>query len=322
VLLHNGVKVPALACGTGGDNSESAQVTVNAALTAGIRHIDTAYDYGDQAGVGKAVRQWDASRASGSDPAFLTTKVPGCGVPTQGLMPPCFNNTLKLFEEDASLLGRGVDLLLIHFPPLLGCIPANCKHMQEQWHALEQLLDTGKVRAIGVSNYCKKCLQCIMETATVMPMVNQVQYHVGMGPDFGSGLLQFCAQNDIAAFAYSPLGGGRVLAADSPFTTLAKQIAPGYKWDPKAHGESWAPWGKNVTAAQIALAWIGQKRGALPQLGLVTKSNNPTYLWEDLGSMGSPAWGWQLTTQDRGALDELGGSALACKHEAPGGCCK
>ena len=56
-----------------------------------------------------------------------------------------------------------------------------------QWRALETLYEQKKARAIGVSNYCKECLQCLLKTANVMPMVNQVQYHVGMGADFGQG---------------------------------------------------------------------------------------------------------------------------------------
>ena len=141
ILLHNGVRMPAIACGTGGDNNNSAQVTVSAALLAGFAHIDTAHDYNDQAGVGKAIHLFQQPR----QPLFLTSKVPGCGVPTQGLMPPCFNNTLKAVEEDLLLLNytsaastsAGVDLMLVHFPPLLGCIEANCAHMQQQWAALE-----------------------------------------------------------------------------------------------------------------------------------------------------------------------------------------
>ena len=102
--------MPAIACGTGGDNNASAQVTVHAALTAGFRHIDTAHDYGDQAGVGEAIAAWNSAHPppppGDGQPVWLTTKVPGCGVPTQGLMPPCYNNTLLAAEEDLSLLGK------------------------------------------------------------------------------------------------------------------------------------------------------------------------------------------------------------------------
>ena len=122
IRLRNGLRIPAIACGTGGDNNASAQVTVHAALTAGFRHIDTAHDYGDQAGVGEAIAAWNSAHppppAGDGQPVWLTTKVPGCGVPTQGLMPPCYNNTLLAAEEDLSLLGKKK---LAFFEPLL-CI--------------------------------------------------------------------------------------------------------------------------------------------------------------------------------------------------------
>lgn len=145
LLLHNGVRMPAIACGTGGDDNSSAQVTVGAALQAGFTHIDTAHDYNDQAGVGKAIQEFGGIGPFGPEQLFLTSKVPGCGVPTQGLMPPCLNNTLQAVKDDLALLNytsraatsAGVDLMLVHFPPLLGCVDANCAHMQQQWAALE-----------------------------------------------------------------------------------------------------------------------------------------------------------------------------------------
>ena len=86
---------------------------------------------------------------------------------------------------------------------------------------------------------------------------------------------------------------------------------------------------QNVTAAQVALAWIGQKNPESAhggqQVGFVTKSSNPTYLAEDLG-----IWAWSdgvtfpavLSAADRYALDHLTATSLQCKEEAPGGCCK
>jgi 2,5-diketo-D-gluconate reductase A len=76
-VLSNGVQMPAIACGTGGDTNSTAPTTVAAALGAGFTHIDTAADYGDQHGVGLAIKA--VPRKS----IFLTTKIPGCGVPTQ-----------------------------------------------------------------------------------------------------------------------------------------------------------------------------------------------------------------------------------------------
>jgi diketogulonate reductase-like aldo/keto reductase len=96
ITLSNGVKMPAIACGTGGDNNASAQTTVAAAFAAGFTHIDTAADYGDQGGVGVAIKAVNNGRKS----LFLTTKIPGCGVPTQGLPPPCLENSVKKIASD------------------------------------------------------------------------------------------------------------------------------------------------------------------------------------------------------------------------------
>ena len=250
IPLTSGTRMPAIACGTGGDSNASATSLVATALAAGFTHIDTAHDYNDQGGVGDALARADRSAV------FLTSKVPGCGVPTQGLMPPCYNNTLRLVDEDLALLQTDyVDLMLIHFPPLGGCLPSNCAHMQQQWAGLEAAYKAKKARAIGVSNYCKECLQCVMETATVTPMVNQVggscesptgsnvllamsvqqlrcamklvdvcwcsmrceqvQYHVGMGPEIPGGLLEYCVLHGIAVMAYSPLGKNMVTKEES-----------------------------------------------------------------------------------------------------------
>jgi predicted oxidoreductase len=104
---------------------------------------------------------------------------------------------------------------------------------------------------------------------------------VGMGADFGDNLLDFCAQNGIAVTAYSPLGGGAVLASGSPFEGPGKAIATKYKY--RGVNGTMQP----VQPAQVALAWIGQRHGAMPQMALVTKSNNPEYLAEDLALWGA-----------------------------------
>jgi diketogulonate reductase-like aldo/keto reductase len=67
---------------------------------------------------------------------------------------------------------------------LQGCVPSNCVHMQQQWAALEHAYLRGQARAIGVSNYCEQCVRCLLKTAKITPMVNQVQYHIGMGAGY------------------------------------------------------------------------------------------------------------------------------------------
>ena len=104
--------------------------------------------------------------------------------------------------DDITTLGTGyVDLLLLHFPPIDGCAGKSCTKMQEQWAGMEQLYKANLTRAIGVSNYCQECIECVLKNATVKPMVNQIQYHVGQGGD-PSGLLTFCKEQDIVVEAY------------------------------------------------------------------------------------------------------------------------
>ena len=81
--LSNGVKMPLVACGTGGDSVAAARTDVKIALTAGFLHIDTAHDYGCIKGVGDALAEWNTDHPGAREQIFLTSKVPGCGVPTQ-----------------------------------------------------------------------------------------------------------------------------------------------------------------------------------------------------------------------------------------------
>jgi len=286
--LRNGVQVPLVAMGTGGLNDTSAESAIKMALSVGYTHIDTAYDYHDQSGVGKALKTVNRSSV------FVTTKVPGCGVPGlppfYGVQPPCYNNTLRAANSDFDQLDTPyIDMILLHFPPVFGChLPYECQKMREQWEALESLYTAGKVRAIGVSNYCQNCIECLNGSAKIMPFLNQVQLHVGMGPD-PDGLVSFCKREQIVVEAYSPLAGGRLL---SNFT-VGKAIAAKH----------------NVSTAQVAFAWLAQ-RGEV----LVTATTNPIYAKEDLD-----LWSFTLDAQDLSQLDDLNNPQ--CRIEAPVGCC-
>ena len=298
VTLANGVVMPRVACGTGGDSSSAAKSAVQVALQAGCSHIDTAHDYACLPGVGEGIAAWLAGGAHVREDLFITSKVPGCGVPTQGLQPPCFSNTYTMASSDITTLvgAKGqVDLMLLHFPPLEGCaVAASCAKIQQQWGALEQLYVEKKARAIGVSNYCIACLECIAKNSTITPMVNQLQYHVGMGPD-PDGTLSYCAAHNVTIEAYSPLAGGRLLK-DPTFSALASTMLKKYNW---------------TSSAQVALAYVAQ-RG----LGIVTKSDNPQYLAEDLDLFAPQHI---IDAADRAKLDAV--TSVTCSLEAPGGCC-
>jgi diketogulonate reductase-like aldo/keto reductase len=273
VQLSNGVQLPLVAMGTGTSckyNSTDAELRVKMALSAGFNHIDTAFLYQNLPGVAAGIK--GVNRSS----LFITSKVPGCG--SALLLPPCYNNTVNETNQVLELLQTEyVDLMLLHQPPAMGCnASAGCLQAQEQWRALEDIyLTTHKIRAIGVSNYCQNCLECVAKAARVMPMANQVAYHVGMGGDPQS-LISYCEAHKIVIEAYSPLAEGAVLQNFTVGDKIAQRL--------------------NVSSAQVALGWLAQRQHVV----VTTSTNNTAHLVED-----RQLWDFSLTSQDFGDLDAL-----------------
>lgn len=241
ITLRNGVEMPLAAMGVWQYSPEEAEEAIGLALQVGFTHIDTANDYFNEVGVGRAIAKVPRSSV------FLTTKVPGCGVEGIGQSGalPCasaYAGTQKFNDANLELLNMSyVDLVLVHFPP--SAIGASsdqiCTYVQQQWKAMEEFYAANKTRAIGVSSYCPVHFECLKKTATVMPMVNQVLYHVGMGPDPGTiALKQYSLDNDIVLQAWSPLGDGdSTLITGDMVTTIAK-----------AHGKA--------SGATVSLKWV------------------------------------------------------------------
>jgi methylglyoxal/glyoxal reductase len=189
-ILSNGVKMPWFGLGVyktaDGPEVENA---VKWAIEAGYRSIDTASLYGNEAGVGKAIKESGVSR----EEIFVTTKVWNTD---QG-----YESTLRAFEESRSKLDlEYVDLYLIHWP--------GKDKYKDTWKALEKLYKEGKARAIGVSNFHVHHLQNLMADSEMKPMVNQVEYHPYLTQ---KELHQFCKEQGIQFEAWSPLGRGRIL---------------------------------------------------------------------------------------------------------------
>lgn len=197
--LHNGVKMPWFGLGVFKmKEGEEAVSSVKAAIEAGYRSIDTAAIYGNEEGVGQAIKEASVPR----EELFITTKVWNSN---QG-----YETTLAAFEESMTKLGLDyLDLYLIHWP-----MPAIGKY-KETWKALEKLYKDGRIRAIGVSNFHVTHLQDLIADCEVVPMVNQVEYHPRLTQ---AELHEFCKQNKIQLEAWSPLAQGQLL--DEP--TLAK----------------------------------------------------------------------------------------------------
>jgi 2,5-diketo-D-gluconate reductase A len=160
VTLRNGVLMPQLGLGTARVGDEEIRRTVAVALDIGYRLIDTAAKYENEAGVGRGIADTGVPRQD----VFVTTKLRGA---EQG-----FRSAGHALEASLRRLGLDyVDLYLIHWP-----LPRLDKYV-ESWHALEELLAEGKVRAIGVSNFLPVHLDRLAAESSTVPAVNQIELH-------------------------------------------------------------------------------------------------------------------------------------------------
>jgi diketogulonate reductase-like aldo/keto reductase len=155
------------------------------ALEMGYRHVDTAALYGNEADVGAAVRESGVPRGE----LFVTTKLRS---DDHG-----HDSALRAFDRSLERLGLDyVDLYLIHWP--------GSSRRQESWDALERILEEGRARAIGVSNYMVPHLREVLERGRVTPAVNQIELHPF---NYRSRLdvIELCREHGIAVEGYSPL---------------------------------------------------------------------------------------------------------------------
>lgn len=223
--LENGIRIPVIGFGTwqtpDGDVAEQATLD---ALNAGYRHIDTAAIYRNEEGVGRGIAKSGIPR----EEIFVTTKLWNDN--------HTYEDAKKALATSLEKLGLDyVDLYLIHWPNPVSIRENWQTRNQEVWRYMEDALDAGLVKAIGVSNFYDHHLTSLIETARVVPHVNQIQ----LSPS--EQLKEVVAANDkhgILSQAYSPLGTGTIL--DVP--TLV-EIAEKY--------------GK--TPAQVCIRWSLQK---------------------------------------------------------------
>ena len=188
--LSNGVKMPRLGLGTFlVQDGEIAYQTALHALKVGYRHIDTAQMYQNEASIGRAIIDSKIPR----EEIFITTKQRGHSTPEK--MRKQFLESLDKLKTDY------VDLYLIHWPN------HDKRINQQTWALFEELYREKKVRAIGVSNFQRHHIEDLIETATIKPMVNQVELHPGLSQ---IPLHKYLNENNIQIESYGPLMKGGV----------------------------------------------------------------------------------------------------------------
>ncbi|ARU51598.1 MAG: oxidoreductase [Microbacterium sp.] len=235
LTLNNGVELPALGYGVFQTPPEETTDAVTEALRVGYRHIDTAAAYGNERGVGDALKRSDLARGE----VFLETKV---WISDYG-----YDTTLHAFDKSAGKLGvETIDLLILH-----QALPSRFDLTIEAYKALEQLLADGKVRAIGVSNFMPEHLDRLLAETSVVPAVNQVEVH----PYFRQpDVLAADAEHGILTQAWSPIGGITFYRDGEHTSTLQDPTIVGIG---EAHGKS---------PAQVMLRWhLQQGRSAIPK---------------------------------------------------------
>ena len=288
VRLNNGVLMPAMAMGTGGFDNVTASVAVAEAIAGGLRHIHTAFDYFNLQGVARGIARSGVDRADLFVSGMTSPCVHPAAPPVRNVTDPAACEALTEAEARGVITQLGLkqlDLLMLHGPSAAfgstgPCDAGVCALNAAQWRAYARLLADGAVRAIGVSNFCQSCFECLLADATVpRPAVNQIQLHVGMGAD-PEGLLSYCAAAGVVVQAYSPLASGEVVS--DPLCTETGAAL-------------------NRSAAAVGLRWVLQNaalraNGSAPTL--VTKATTPAYVAEDV-----LAFEWELPTAAMAALD-------------------
>jgi 2,5-diketo-D-gluconate reductase B len=231
-----GVDVPAVGLGTWRLTGETCREAVHTALDVGYRHIDTAQAYGNERQVGNALRDSSVDR----NEVFLATKLE---TKNRG-----YEDVLRSTEESLAKLGTDyVDLLLVHHPNVT-------TPLRDTLAAMNELVDAGKVRHLGVSNFDIDGLDDARRLSEHGILTNQVQYN----PYWSQGeLLDYCRIHDVLLTAYSPLAHGGVL--DDP---VLAEIAARHDKSP----------------AQVAIRWLLQQ----PNVATVPKATSRDHLEANL----------------------------------------
>jgi diketogulonate reductase-like aldo/keto reductase len=266
------VLMPLVGAGTWQYNDTVAYQSLCKAFGQGVTFVDTAFSYGNQKGVSRAIADcYEGQRYK----LFVLTKVPG-GLTGEEVRAAHQQNMYDLNLEY-------VDHLMVHYPADWKATKASKAIRQEEWLALEEIYYSGKARSIGVSHYCPQHIDDILEIATVPPSINQVEYHVGSGDV--DGVIEKCRQNQITFMSFSPLCGPCEYEPKDSLINgdLVSDIARQY----------------NVTGAQVSLRFVVQQalENDSYMAGVIPKSNNVEHIRSNMD-----IFSFELSAEDMNRL--------------------
>lgn len=229
--LNTGASIPVIGLGTWQSAPGEVKDAVAHAIKVGYRHIDCAYCYGNESEVGEGIREGLKATGLSREDLFITTKL------------WCTYHTRVEENLDMSLRSLGleyVDLYLMHWPVAMNPVGNHEKFPKRSdgsrdlvierkpaatYKDMEKLLRTGKVKAIGVSNFSKQLLEQLLPSVNIVPAVNQIENHPLLPQQ---EILDFCRKHGVLVEAYSPLGStASPLMTDQNVVKIAEQLGVG-----------------------------------------------------------------------------------------------
>ncbi len=240
--MNNGLEIPKIALGTWMIDDDKVAEAVRQAVKIGYRHIDTAQGYENERGVGEGIRTCGVPR----EKIFVNSKVAAEN--------KSYSSAKASIDESLKKMGLDyIDMMIIHSPqPWVEVNRSENRYFKENkevWRAMEDAVQEGKVKTIGVSNFLKEDIENILSDCKIRPAVNQVLSHISNTP---FELIDYCKEKNILMEAYSPIAHGEILQNEE-VNNIAKKYG--------------------VTVAQICIKYD-------LQLGMVVlpKTDNPEHM--------------------------------------------